>query len=280
MKLRYPITSELLTLDCAMFQNFERELRRQHELSILQYRSMSLMQQSESVEEACLIRDYEANASQLSKDLGELSKRGIVSWKSAGGSFKTWSLTEAGEAFLESVDNTVIQVYDRYFSGLEYGMEESAMPGLVMINQSRGIVRIKGERFFDEHTFFESILPFVHIVTKSSHILGLSPTQFRVLFELLEYGPALKAHLANRLMLSRSTVNWTCETLEGLGLVRVIAGKTGRVRPVLLTDTGRVTAENLAEVVDLEYCDLRVWSPEEKRTYQHVAEYFVKTFTK
>ena len=278
MNLSFPVSTELLTLNFATYKTLESELRRQHDLSILQYRAMSLMQQSSIIEESLLIERLDANASQLSQNLTALAKRDCVSWEPVKGSARSWMLTRHGKAVLDDVDITVIQIYERYFSKLDNVIEQSVLTGLRMASQTRRAIRLKDDDYFDEQSYFENVLSIVHTTTKSLQTYHLSPVQFRIMFELLMHGPAVKAHLAKTLVLKRSTISWACETLVERGLVQAAADTSAKSCPVALTQTGRNEAQNAAQSVDEAWCDVRVWTPTEKRGCQKVAEYFVETF--
>lgn len=278
MKLSFPVTSELLTLDFSTYKSFESALRREHDLSILQYRAMSLIHQGGDVAESRMIDELDANASQLSQNLSKLLRLDYVSWAPAAGSAKSWALTKLGRTALEDADITVIRTYNQYFVKLNADLEQNVLPGLRMTSQSQGFIRVKDERYFDEQAFFESVLSAVQTATESLQQFDLSPVQFRILFELLQHGPAVKAHLAKRLMLTRSTVNWAYEALSERGFAHAAAGGLGRAIPIALTEPGRVTAQRAAEHIDRTWCGMRVWSPEEKRHYQQVADYFVEAF--
>lgn len=278
MKLSFPVTCELLTLDFSTYKSFESALRRQHDLSILQYRAMSLIHQRGGIAESRMIEALDANASQLSQNLSKLLRRDYVSWMPAAGSARSWSITKLGRAALEEADITVIRIYNQYFVKLSSDLEQSVIPGLRMTSQSQGIIRVKDGGYFDEQAFFESVLSAVQTVTESLQQFDLSPVQFRILFELLQHGPTVKAHLAKSLMLARSTVNWACDTLVERNFVHFVAGASGRAVPVLLTESGRAMVQRAAEYVDRTWCSMRVWSSEEKRYYQQVAEFFVESF--
>ena len=280
MRLLYPISTELLTLDFVTHKALERELRQQQGMSILQYRAMSWMQQNRLIEESRLVEELNANASQLSQDLGKLTEREFVSWERSTGSARSWALTRLGKAALDDADITLTQVYERFFSELDDALEENVRSGLRLTSQSQGIIRVRGEGYFDEHSFFESVLSIVQTVTKSLHPFGLSPVQFRILFELRVRGPVARAQLAKALILTRSTVSWGCETLAERGLVRVATGSSAKSLPVTLTSEGRVEAERAAECVDRAWCEMRVWSPDERLYYQQAAEYFARSFAR
>ncbi len=81
-------------------------------------------------------------------------------------------------------------------------------------------------------------------------------------------------------MLTRSTVNWACEALAERSLLCVVSGASGKAAPVTLTEQGRNVTERAAERIDRAWCDMRVWSPEEKLYNQQVGEYFVNSFAK
>ena len=147
-----------------------------------------------------------------------------------------------------------------------------------MTSLSQGIIRVKDGNYFDEQAFFETILAIVQTVIEYAKPFDLSPVQFRILFMLLDDGPALKAHLAKKLILTRSTVNWACDALAERGYLCVVVGVSGKAIPVALTDRGRTVTEQAAERIDRAWCEMRVWSPEEKQYNQQVGEYFVKSF--
>jgi DNA-binding MarR family transcriptional regulator len=278
MNLSYPVSTELLTLNFATYKTLESELRRQHDLSILQYRAMSLMQQGRIVDESRLIERLDANASQLSQNLSSLAKRDYASWEPNKGSTRSWMLTRPGMVVLDDADVTVIQVYERYFTKLDSATEQNVLPTLRMTSQTQGTARLKDGNYFDEQSYFESILSIVHATIKSLQSFDLSPVQFRIMFELLQHGPAVKAHLAAKLVLARSTVNWACETLAERGLVRTAGDVSAKSRPVVLTQAGRAETQRAAQGVDQAWCDVRVWTSAEKLGSQKVAEYFVETF--
>ncbi len=280
MKLSFPITPELLTLAFATCQRLESELRLQSDLSLLQFRAMALMQQNESIAESRLIDELGTSASQLSQNLGNLTKRNIAASKSISGSAKSWALTLSGQSALDEADIVLIEVYNEFFSRLDDDVEEGVRAGLRLTSQSHGIIRVKDGRFFDEQAYFESVLPVVQIVINNTQLVGLSPAQFRVLFELVVGGPALKAHLASKLLLTRSTIGWACKTLEEGGFVYESRRAPGKADPVVLTKAGRVLAERAVMSIDRACCDMRVWSPDEKLLYQQVAEYFVESFVR
>ena len=105
-----------------------------------------------------------------------------------------------------------------------------------MTSLSRGTIRVKDGGYFDEQAFFETILAIVQTSIEHAKSFDLSPVQLRILFKLLDEGPALKAHLAKKLMLTRSTVNWACEALAERSLLCVVSGASSKAAPVTLTE--------------------------------------------
>lgn len=158
MRLVYPITPELITLVCATCQGFEKALRRECDLSILQYRALSHLRQNGSCGETPLASALKANMSLLSRNLGELARRGCIDSEYIPKSGKSWSIAREGMHVLDEADIVLIGVYDSFFSGLDSQLHKSVKAGLRLTSQSQGHVRIKDGRFFDELAYFESVL--------------------------------------------------------------------------------------------------------------------------
>lgn len=278
MKLRYPLTSELMTFVHTLNRTIERMLRRECDLSVVQYRALSCMRQAGELEEAAMQRVMATSASQLSQGLGGLAACGFAQSRRYRGPTKLWRLTPAGNRAIENADAVLIEACDDVFGPLGPELGGAIRAGSMLTNQRHGVVRIEGGRFFEEHACFEAFLQAERFTKESTQAFGLSETEFRILFELLVGGPVSKSALSKRLKLSPSIITDACKQLESRSLVKAIRNAADkRVHVMALTEQARALTEEVAEFVDARaFEDLRPTSVEERELYQRMADILVE----
>lgn len=235
------------------------------------------MRQAGEFEEAAMERIMAVSASQLSQALGKLASRGYVESHRRHGPAKLWRLTTEGNRAIERADAVLVEACNEVFGPLGPELGSAIRSGSMLTNQRHGIVRIENGSFFEEHACFEAFLQAERYTMQSTKEMGFTQTEFRILFELLMQGPAMKSQLARRLFLAPSVVTETCALLAERGLLEIQTKKADkRVRLVALTDEGRSVTEVTAELVDRRsFEDLRPSSADERALYQRMADIIV-----
>ncbi|MBO7702650.1 MAG: MarR family transcriptional regulator [Eggerthellaceae bacterium] len=274
MELRYPISTELFTFVHQLNRTVEQALRREHGLSVVQYRAISCLRQAGEMREADIVRILAAKPSHLSRALGGLAARGCVESRTHGGPAKLWKLTDAGHRLIEGADAVVIEACNQVFGPLGAELGRAIRSGSMLTNQRHGVIRIENGRFFEEHACFEAFLQSERITKESTKAFDLTENEFRILYLLYCDGPTSKSALAQSLLLALSVVSDACRSLEG----RALIAKSGsandkRVHTMALTEHGRKLTEQAAVHVDTRaYEDLRPSSTEERALYQRMAD--------
>lgn len=277
MELRYPLTSELMTFVHTLNRTIERALRRECNLSVVQYRAISCIRQAGEIEEAAMQRVMATSASQLSQGLGGLTAGGLVKSRRYRGPTKLWQLTPAGNRAIENADMVLIEACNQVFGPLGPELGGAIRAGSMLTNQRHGVVRIEGGRFFEEHACFEAFLQAERFTKESTKSFGLTETEFRILFELYCEGPASKTTLSHSLLLAPSVISGAGHTLEERGLVaRSGHASDRRMHTIALTERGRQLTEQAAVCVDNRaFEDLRPSSTDERALYQRMADIVV-----
>ena len=273
MELRYPISTELFTFVHELNRTIELALRREHNLSVVQYRALSCMRQAGELEESAIVRILAIGSSQLSQALGGLASQDCVESRTHGGPAKLWKLTETGDRLTEDADATLVDACNQVFGPLGSELGRAIRSGSMLTNQRHGVVRIENGRFFEEHACFEAFLQAERFTKESTKSFGLTQTEFRILFLLYCDGPTSKSKLAHRLILAPSVISDACRALEKRALIAK-SKQTGdkRVHTVTLTEHGRNLTEQAAVHVDTRaFEDLRPSSSEERVLYQRMA---------
>ncbi len=278
MKLRYPITSELFTFVHGLNRAVEMALRRECDLSVVQYRALSCMRQAGELEEGNIAHILAVGASQLSQALGPLAESGYVKSRTYRGPTKLWSLAAKGDRKIEAADDVLVDACVQVFGPLGPDLGAAIRTGSMLTNQRHGVVRIEGGRFFEEHACFEAFLQAERFTKESTESFGLTETEFRILFELFCKGPSSKSAIARSLVLAPSVVTDACRSLGNRALVeqsRMPSDK--RMHMLALTEQGRKLTEQAAiHVDDRAFEDLRPSSVDERALYQQMAELYVQ----
>ena len=79
--------------------------------------------------------------------------------------------------------------------------------------------------------------------------VGLTPTQFGVLVQLVAQPGVSQAELARRVLVTPQSVGELLASLERLGFVRRVPGRRGTPTAVQITDAGRTALERATPVV-------------------------------
>lgn len=225
-----------------------------------------------------MVRVLAANASQLSRSLGDIADRGYVKYRTYRGPTKLWSLTGKGNRAIEDADIVLVEACDQVFGPLGPELGGAIRAGSMLTNQRHGIVRIENGRFFEEHACFEAFLQAERFTKESTNSYGLTETEFRIMFELYCTGPSTKSQMSRTLMLAPSVITDACRSLEERNLVtKVDRGSDKRLHTLALTEQGRQLTEEAGEYVDRRaYEDLRPSTATERELYQHMADIFVR----
>ena len=277
LKLRYPISSELFTFVHALNRTIELALRRECNLSVVQYRALSCMRQAGELEEAAMERVLGISASQLSQALGKLAKRRYAVSRTHNGPAKIWKLTAKGNHAIEDADIVLVEACDQVFGPLGAELGNAIRAGSMLTNQRHGVVRIENGQFFAEHACFEAFLQAERFTEDSTQDFGLTQTEFRIMFELYLSGPTAKSALARKLVMAPSVVSDACRALASRGFIASVERAVDkRVHIVTLTEPGRQLTERCAvHVDDRGFEDLRPSSADERALYQRMADIFV-----
>ena len=278
MELLYPLSSELMTFVHLLNHTIETDLRRECDLNLVQYRTLSCLKQAGEIEEARVARALAVSASRLSQALGELAKLDYVRSRTYRGPTKLIRLSDRGMRALADADLVLIEACNAVFGPLGHELGSAIKAGSMLTNQRHGIVRIENGAFFEEHACFEAFLEAERITRRATSDFGLTYTQFRIMFELLVKGPLTKSHLAKELKLTPSVVSDTCRKLSEQDLVTdTHARKDRRVHTIALTEIGRDLVEKTAVHVDRRnFEDLRPSSDGERTLYQQMADIIVR----
>lgn len=277
MKLLYPVSTELFTFVHMLNRTIEKALRRECDLSVVQYRALSCMKQAGEIEESRMARALNTSASQLSQALGVLAEKNYILTRTYHGPTKLIRLSDKGSRLLGNADLVLIEACNEVFGPLGSELGSAIRAGSMLTNQRHGIVRIENGRFFEEHACFEAFLEAEHITKKASHDFGLTQTELRIMFELLCSGPTSKSKLAKKLILAPAVISDACRSLTDRDLLTSVrANNDKRVHTMALTESGRDLIEKAAEHVDhRNFEDLRPSSDGERSLYQQMADIVV-----
>ena len=108
MELLYPLSSELMTFVHLLNHTIETDLRRECDLNLVQYRTLSCLKQAGEIEEARVARALAVSASRLSQALGELAKLDYVRSRTYRGPTKLIRLSDRGMRALADADLVLI----------------------------------------------------------------------------------------------------------------------------------------------------------------------------
>lgn len=273
MELLYPISTELFTFVHALNREVEVSLRRECDLSVVQYRVLSCLMQEHDMDEHDLIEVLCVSPSQLSQGLSEIAAHNYIAGNAIGGPSKHWELTDVGRQAVRNADLVLIEACNRIFEPLGPDLGSAIRAGSMLTNQRHGIVRTESGSFFPENACFEAFLEAERITKQSAHKYGFTETEFRILFELLCSGPTSKSQLSKTMKLARSTVTDVCRKLEGDELICKASSLGNKKTHVMaLTEQGRMKTEEAAVYVDRRAMgDIRPSSDEERALYQKMA---------
>ena len=273
-KLLYPLTTELMTFVYLLNHTVERSLRRECDMSVVQYRTLSCLKQQNELSEAKIASILATSASQLSQGLSVLAGKNYIRSRTNQGPAKTIALTKTGKRALDNADLVLAEAVNAVFGPLGEELGGAIRSGSMLTNQRHGIVRVEEGSFFEEHACFEAFLEAERISKKATQDYGLTYTQFRILFEMLCAGPMSQSYLAKRLQLSPSVISDACVKLHERGLIAdTHAANDKRIRIFSLTESGRDLAEVSAIHVDRRcFEDIRPSSDAERTLYQRMAD--------
>lgn len=278
MELLYPLSSELITFVHLLNRTVETSLRRECDLSVVQYRTLSCLKQAGELEEARVARALNVSASLLSQALKPLVAEKSVLSRTYRGPTKLIRLGDHGFRILSDADLVLIEACNEVFGPLGPELGGVIRAGSMLTNQRHGIVRIENGSFFEEHACFEAFLEAERVTRGATGDFGLTHTEFRILFELYCKGPLSKSELSKSLLLAPSVISETCRKLMDRDFITdAQKGSDKRVRAIALTAQGRTLTEAAAEHVDhRNFEDLRPSSDGERSLYQQMADIIVR----
>lgn len=278
MKLEFPLTSDVVTFMCCFNASIDRTLREECGMSVSDYRVLSYLEQSPGVRARDIVRRLGVTASSVSKLLTHLIGDGLILRDDTG----SLSLAPAGADKVADADIGVAEACDTVFAPLGRNLYATITSGSLLTNQMHGIVRVKSGRFFGAYACVEAFFQCELLTTNNSHKFGLSQTEFRILFALVESGPNRQKDLAAMLLLPPSVMSNACSRLALRGLVEVSAApEDRRARRISLTENGRRLSEEAIGQIDHEYAvGLRNVSAEERPLYIKMSHIVVRSMRK
>ena len=280
MELLYPTTPEMITASVYLVSSLERGLRSECGLGITQYRLLSCLRQRSPIRSHDVAEKLAVTPGLLTQALSPLIDEGFVlsdpvSSPRAGDLY----ITRAGKAKRHDADNVLARCCDEVLAGAGDEGRDIVERATVVLNQTHGPVRMKGERLYENYSVFEAFLEAERIYTKTSRDFGHSLSEVRAMYELYEYGNMPLGLLSQRLFLSKPAVNAALQRPVCAGHVgRMPMPGDRRTWKAALTDAGRSHLEGVIVEMDARSVDIsvRAWLPGETRTYARITQQMVE----
>ena len=197
---------------------------------------------------------------------------------------RSMAITERGLDISYKADIALACIHEEFFSPLPPNMRAIVDVGSTAMNQASAEGnRIRDGHFFTAYEVFRAFLIFEQFLTRSTHKLNLSLTEFRIMFEMdRQGGSALPGVLAEALLLAPSTIAYTAGKLERRGFVkRVLNAADKRTIALAFTKEGFAAFERALNSVESSYPnDMKRSNRTEQDTYKDAAIIIVSTLRK
>lgn len=278
LELRYPITTNLMTLIVYVNHLLQQECLSQCGLRLCHFRILAnLMRQQEAQSITHIARDLHLNVSTITLSVNEIERTGLVvrTYPTEDRRLVLVHVTEEGTEITKKAEEVLAKLVSDLWKPLSPDHKKTLMKGAAKIDVAQTVVRETTQQIRAVTAYANVYLFTLDAFLKAVRKYDLTINEFRILFELKEHHRGISPGALSRILLIRP--NEMTKATDGLashGLLNRSRAQDDRRRYVLeITSAGYELLDRSAPVVDEAFLSgVCLTDRDESAQYLEIAE--------